>query len=71
MPDNNSITITLKDVYDEVRRLHDQVADMTPQGQLITDHEERLRLLERWKYALPGSLLLALMSTVAVILEHK
>lgn len=67
---NGSVTVTLKDVYDELRKLHDQVAAMTPQGQLITDHEARLRKLEAWRYALPGSLLLAIVSIVIAILEH-
>lgn len=69
MAGDPSITVTLKDVYDELRRLHDQVAAMTPQAQLIKDHESRIRTLERWKYALPGSLLLALASIIVTVLE--
>lgn len=64
-----NVSITLRDVYDELRKLHDQVASMTPQGKTISDHESRLRSLERWKYALPGSLLLAIASICIAILE--
>lgn len=71
MADQTTITVTLKDVYDELRKLHDQVAAMTPQGQLIQDHEARLRRTERWLYALPPSLLLALASLIVALLEHN
>ncbi len=53
------MVITLKDVYNELRTLHDQVAAMTPQTRTVSDHEVRLRRVERWMYALPASLLLA------------
>lgn len=68
MADQTTITVTLKDVYDELRKLHDQVATMTPQAQLIQDHEARLRRTERWLYALPPSLLLALASLIVALL---
>lgn len=45
------VTITLKDVYDEVRSLHDTVTGMPD---ALKDHEKRLRALERWRYSLPA-----------------
>lgn len=61
--------ITVKDIYVEVRKLQDTVGAMTPQVQIIRDHEQRLRGLERWKYALPGSLVLALVSVILTVAE--
>lgn len=71
MADEPKVNITLTDVYVKLCALEERVHDMTPQGQLIKDHETRLRQLERWKYALPSSLMLALASVVIAILEAK
>lgn len=39
-----------------------QLAVMGEQLKSITDHEQRIRALERWKYSLPVALLMALTS---------
>lgn len=70
-PPEPALTITLKDVYLKLCYVQDQVAAMTPQAQQITDHEGRLRTLERWKYTLPTSMLLALVSIVVAVIEAK
>ena len=58
--------IGLKDVYTEVVRLvghmegidqRNKAADLIHQ-----DHEARLRMLERWRYALPTSIMVGLSS---------
>jgi len=66
---NETVQITLTDIYVELRRLQDTVAAMTPQSVQINDHETRLRALERWRYSLPVSLVLALGSTGVAIAE--
>lgn len=77
-PPPSSFTITLKEVWDELRALGNHVAAMTPQGEKIRDQEkrldtqdQRLNKIERWMYALPVSLLLATSSVaIAVIQSH-
>ncbi len=61
--------ITLRDVYLEVREVRGQVNGLTSQAEKVTDHEVRIRGLERWRYALPGALLLAGASIVVAVLE--
>ena len=68
-PDDQAVSN--KDLWIELRKLHDQVTLMVPQGVVIQDHEQRLRSLERWKYALPTSLFMAGASLVAVFLQIK
>lgn len=65
MVEESSVQITLKDIFIEVRRLQDTVSAMTPQAQQINDHENRLRSVERWRYALPTSFIIAITSVVA------
>lgn len=71
MADEPKVNITLTDVYVKLCALEERVHDMTPQGQLIKDHESRLRQLERWRYALPTSLFLAVASVILAIVEAK
>lgn len=69
MAHNHEFVVTLRDIYDELRILQDKVSAMTPQSKTLADHENRLRLLERWRYALPGSIMLALASVTITIWE--
>lgn len=61
--ENGSIRITLDDVYAEVKGLREDVRASLGQSMEntkdVADHEMRVRDLERWKYALPPTLLLA------------
>lgn len=66
---DESVVVTLKDVWIEVRRLQDTVALMTPQATQLADHENRIRSGERWRYALPISLLLAVGSSATAVAE--
>lgn len=66
---DESVVVTLKDVWIEVRRLQDTVALMTPQATQLADHENRIRSAERWRYALPISLLLAVGSSATAVVE--
>lgn len=64
-------TVSNKDLWIELRKLQDQVTLMVPQGLAIQDHEQRLRSIERWKYALPTSLILAGASLATVVMQIK
>lgn len=77
-PPPASFTITLKEVWAALVQLRDHVAAMTPQGDKIRDQEmrldrqdERLKKVERWMYALPGSLLLAASSVAIAVIEAR
>jgi hypothetical protein len=65
------VNVTLKDIYDSVRKIEVQMSEILPKVQAITDHEARLRTLERWKYALPSSVVLAGVSLVVAVVETK
>lgn len=69
----NGVVVTLKDIYVVMRRLEDAVNAMTPHGEKLADHELRLRNLERWRYALPTSLIIAMASIIGdtLILIYK
>ena len=64
MPPTSQI-VTLKDVYEQLVKLTDEVRSMKPLVGDVADHETRMRALEKWRYALPGSMLLAI-GSVAV-----
>jgi hypothetical protein len=65
--------VTLKDVYQSTQAIAGTVAKM--EGDLKaavdarTDHEDRLRALEKWMYALPPTLLLAAASLLLALLK--
>lgn len=66
---DGSFTVTLADVYAEVRKCQDAILAMQPQQGTLNDHEDRLRGLEKWKYALPTSLVLAFSSAIVGAVE--
>lgn len=68
---SDDMTVSNKDLWIELRKLQDTVTLMVPQGVILQDHETRLRSLERWKYALPTSLVMAGASLAAVVLQFK
>lgn len=61
---DNDAVITLKDVFTMVTKLVGQQEAINARNaaadQLHTDHETRIRGLERWRYALPASLVVNL-----------
>lgn len=68
---DGSFTVTLADVYAEVRKCQDAIATMQPQGHTLDDHEGRIRSLERWKYTVPASIVTAVAAIVTAVAEHK
>lgn len=67
----NVVRVTLRDVYSLVSEVRDEVRDLKKQdvndGRQLKDHEQRLRQVEKWKYALPPTFLLAVASLVAAV----
>lgn len=63
--------ITLKDVFTMVTKLVGQQEAINQRNlnadQLHIDHEQRLRMLERWRYALPASFLVGLGSLTTAL----
>lgn len=54
MPDDElTFTVSAKDIYDAVKSL-----EATVRALPTTDHEQRIRALERWRYAAGGGLAL-------------
>lgn len=72
MPDQTTVTIGLRDVYDAVQGLRTDVTRIGEAIKPIGDHETRLRSLERWKYMFPASLVVSAGSAaVAIIVNHR
>ncbi|MFC0039337.1 hypothetical protein [Actinomadura rayongensis] len=65
------VIITARDIYDKLVALGGKVDGMLTTFEQIraqlADHEQRLRASERWRYALPLSVVLGLLSAVASI----
>lgn len=69
---NGGVLITFQQMYNELQRLvgelHDVNTAMKGHGMTAADHEIRLRALERWRYSLPISLVVAVGSgTIAIV----
>ena len=66
MADENGVVITIKDIYGEMKELIVEVRSLAQEYKngrdVDEDHERRLRTLERWMYAIPASLLVAVVS---------
>lgn len=61
------------EVRSDVKKLHETVmllhAKDAEHQAVREDHEDRLRGLERWKYALPPTFIIATLSAVATFIE--
>ena len=77
--DSGSLRITLKDVYIQQTDMANNIGQMKGSLNLmaltvgnnktaVDDHESRIRGLERWRYAIPTSFILAIFSAAATIL---
>lgn len=71
MGDEDKVVITIKDIYKELTELVVEVRNLTTQfatGRSVDeDHEKRIRSLERWMYAIPASLVVAIVSAVITL----
>jgi len=72
------IVVTAKDIHEKVTEIAENVHELkatqaatlgrvTDQVARINDHEDRIRRLEAWRYALPVSALAAIVSAVVAI----
>jgi hypothetical protein len=56
------VTIGAREIYDELVGMRDDVRAVTQHSEAVratlTDHEERIRGVERWKYAIPVTVLM-------------
>lgn len=73
--DSGSLRVTLKDVYAGVNDIKSELGEMkgsvgnlavttTENTKDIHDHEQRIRQLEAWRYALPASAVLGLLGSI-------
>lgn len=60
--------IGLREIYDQLVAMREEVRSSTQTHQAVaeklTDHEGRLRAVERWKYSVPTALVAAVLSAV-------
>jgi len=68
---NGSVRVTLKDVYEVLRRVEADVAELHSIATKVPDHEARIRKLEAWRYAIPSSVILAIGALVAALAGSK
>lgn len=62
------VVITNREIYAEVQQVKGVLQTMTGQTDLLKDHENRIRSLEKWRYALPPTLALAIASLIAALI---
>jgi hypothetical protein len=64
--DSLGVTIGAREIYDQVVGLRDDVRSLVQSNdavqETLTDHEDRLRSVERWKYAVPTATIGAIVS---------
>lgn len=64
--DSLGVTISAREIYDQIVGLRDDVRSLTHSNtttaETLSDHESRLRSVERWKYALPTAAIGAIVS---------
>lgn len=80
------IVITTKDVYDKLVDVEKMVYTMTPQAQILQDHEGRLRVVEgalpeqlearlrsveKWKWSIPPTFVAAAIAIAEQLLGRK
>lgn len=77
MTDDEEPLVTSKDVYREVVRLVGHMEGIDSRNRVADeihkDHEVRLRMLERWRYGMPASIILGLGSAgiaIASLTHH-
>jgi hypothetical protein len=66
MPDETSAAL-LAQILSKQAEMGIQLAVIGEQLKSVPDHEVRLRALERWRYALPASVLAALVSAAGAV----
>jgi hypothetical protein len=78
MSDQYPMVITLKDVYDAVTGLRQDLHSMQTAQDLqaqavkgdherVEDHEVRIRFLERWAWSIPAAFVTAIVSAIVTV----
>lgn len=69
--DLGSVTVGAREIYDQLIAMREDVraAGQSLQGmtETLTDHETRIRAVERWKYSVPTALVTAVISAAVTI----
>lgn len=74
-PDNDpmGVTISTRDIYDQVVGIRDDVRTLTHSGvatnKMLEDHEQRLRGIERWRYSVPTAAVAAVASAAVTLVK--
>lgn len=68
-PDPDGYRITTKDVWQELVHMRAEMSSTIANAAMVPDHEARIRQLEKWKYALPPTILLAVGSVAAEVVR--
>lgn len=67
------VTISAREIYDEIVGLREDVRSLTQSnegvGEQLKDHEDRLRKVEAWRYALPVSAVTGIVSAVVTFVR--
>lgn len=73
MSDEPGFTVTLREIYEEMRDLTSEVRSLTSElkesRRTDDDHERRIRALERWMWGLPVSILTAVGAVLTALLK--
>ncbi|WP_330478672.1 hypothetical protein OG301_26705 [Streptomyces platensis] len=73
-PELGTVNIGAREIYDQLVAMREEVRSSTQShaavAEKLTDHEDRLRAVERWKYSVPTALVTAVISA-AVTLATK
>lgn len=72
-PKGGGVIITPRDIYDQLTELKFHVAELVHRldrsQDSDRDHEERIRDLERWKYAISASLVSAMSALIIQLVQ--
>lgn len=70
--DLGHVTIGAREIYDEVRATREEVRGSTQAlqalAETLSDHETRLRAVERWRYSVPAALVTSVIAAGMAIL---
>jgi hypothetical protein len=74
-PEGLGVVISAREIYDEIVGMREDVRSLSQTShstdETLDDHENRLRSIERWKYALPLTALAAVGSAAATFYQNK
>lgn len=66
MEEDTYVRVTLRDVYQELRKVSDVVTGLALDSSRVDDHETRIRTVERRVWALPSLATIIALASLAV-----